>query len=153
MGSTAGKKALTASMIVLVGVLFHVLWKFLHSPNKNRQFFKDLTKLTGNDLVFIFVGLILWITFVGLIMFFLNGICYCIYNDNLGSISTSTGISTTLTRRLVLEKRVCPDNSICRVYATLPSSTNTSVFINVHTALNVEELFIVMTDIKKNTTV
>ena len=128
---------MTAFMVVFVGIILHVLWKYLHSPDKYGQFFKNIKKITGHEMVYIFVGLILWITYVGMIMFALNGICYCIYNDNLGSISESTGISTTLTRRLVLERRICPQNSICRVYATLPPTTNTSVFINAHTATNV----------------
>lgn len=81
----------------------------------------------------------------------LHGICYCVYNDNYGASSLFGGpgaeyqMSTTLTRRAVFGKKLCPDNQMCRVYATLPESTDTSVFINVHTGVGVQDISVVMT--------
>ena len=134
---------MTALVTLLVGILLHVLWKFLNCDNK-REFLDRARQISGTRLVVIFISLMLWITFVGIVMFVLNGICYCIYNDNLGSVASNTGLSTSLTRRLFLDKKVCADESICRVYATLPELTNSSVFINAHSGLTVNNLSVVL---------
>jgi hypothetical protein len=37
-------------------------------------------------------------------------------------------------------EQICPENSICHVYATLPEETATSVFINVHSGIGISSL-------------
>lgn len=53
-------------------------------------------------------------------------------------------MSTTLTRKGVFGAKLCPDGRICRVYATLPETTDTSVFINVHTGVGVTDITVAM---------
>lgn len=46
-------------------------------------------------------------------------------------------------KRKWLPDKVCMPTSICHIYATLPSNTQNSVFINIHTGKYIKTLFAV----------
>jgi hypothetical protein len=62
--------------------------------------------------------------------------CLCAYNDRYGvTVTQDFQLSTEFTR--ASRGKICKDNSICHVYATLPEDTDTSVFINIQTGTDV----------------
>jgi len=65
--------------------------------------------------------------------------CICIFSKDHGiSILNGTAVfSTNLIRSFTVEKQ-CKEGAPCHVYATLPSNTSSSVFINVHTHIDVD---------------
>lgn len=133
LGRTLAVKIVVPVAVCIVGILLSILWRFLNTHKKS-EFLSKAKNIKGRRLVKELVFLGVWILFVGLLFSSFHGVCQCIHNDNLSIFST------TLTRSAVLKQKVCPSGRICRVYATLPETTDTSVFINVHTAIDVSSL-------------
>jgi len=73
----------------------------------------------------------------------LRDTCICIFSKDHGiSILNGTAVfSTHLIRSFTVEKQ-CKPGPPCHVYATLPSNTSSSVFLNVHTDYDVESVTI-----------
>lgn len=115
LGRTLSNKIWYAAIVAVAGVLLHVLWKYFTSDS-NRAFVQKINSLKGKKLLLYTIALLLWLTVVGLMFYFMNGVCYCIYNDEFGD----TQYSTSFTRRIHLKEKVCPGGSICQIYATLP---------------------------------
>lgn len=150
LGHSIGNKLVTAALVFVAGILLHIFWRWTRTPS-NEEFVNRIKSLKGKAGLWYLLLLLVWATGVAWMFYALHGICYCIYNDNYGSASVyGTApmlyqMSTSLTRRGVFGKKLCPDTRICRVYATLPETTDTSVFINVHTGVGVENITVVLT--------
>lgn len=72
-------------------------------------------------------------------------LCLCTYNPKYSyDLFDGFGISSEVTRSYDIAENVCELEQICHVYATLPSDTDSGVFINVHTGIEVDDLYIVM---------
>lgn len=74
---------------------------------------------------------------------FFHRTCLCFYNEEIGYYSHKLGfgINTMFTRMLMLDK-ACPPGPPCHLYTTLPEDSITSVFVNLHTHVDVENVTI-----------
>jgi len=72
---------------------------------------------------------------------YMSGSCICFFNEGWGLPIGGGGInwSSAISRSLSLDP-VCPSGTICHVYPTLPEAANTSVFINIHSALDIQDI-------------
>lgn len=131
LGRTVATKTISGICTVLFGPLMYLLFQYIKSGSieKLRHRFRKM-KWPKCRLFLLFV----WILSISLLLGMLDGVCFCSYNDVIGDFSTK------VSRKRLLGDRVCEVNSICRVYATLPHSTNNSVFINIHTGINIDTL-------------
>lgn len=74
-----------------------------------------------------------------------KGMCVCFFNDVYGfklndqDISLSSDFS-----RLMTLNQTCADLQVCRLYATLPPDSATSVFFNAHTGLDISNLTFIL---------
>jgi hypothetical protein len=125
-------KVFEALAVIIIGIGLHVLWKYYTSGSKE-AFKESIGTLKGKKLILYCIALALWLLFVSLLFYFLNGICVCLYND----FFVNQPLTITYTRRSYLKGKFCPSKTICQIFATLPESTNTSVFINIHTGLDI----------------
>lgn len=115
LGRTRGNKILYAAITVVAGIVLHILWKYF-TAGSNKVFVEKVKSVRGGKLGWYVLALLLWVTVVGLVFYFMNGVCYCIYNDSF----SGNQITTSFTRRLSMDGKVCPGKSICQIYATLP---------------------------------
>lgn len=74
---------------------------------------------------------------------FAHRTCLCFYNDEIGYYNHALGfgINTMFTRLFQLNK-ACPPGPPCHLYTTLPEDSITSVFVNLHTHVSVNNVTI-----------
>ena len=72
-----------------------------------------------------------------------SNLCICIYNTGYGiKLGSSAELSSEFSRRYWINDSYCPKTEICHLYATLPSDTAHSVFINIHAGEDIEGVII-----------
>lgn len=112
-----------------------VLWKHLTKTKPPGQMKKEW-RITA-VLLFIYAGL----TVMGVLMS--RRACLCVFNDRYGiTINKDFRLSTQFTRSG--KGKICKDDQICHLYATLPEDTDTSVFFNIQTGTDVKNMEIAM---------
>lgn len=72
---------------------------------------------------------------------FCHRTCLCFYNNEIGYYNNllGFGINTMFTRFFQLQK-ACPPGPPCHLYTTLPEDSITSVFVNLHTHIGVDNV-------------
>lgn len=87
----------------------------------------------------------LWLAISILSVIALKGVCICVFNSNYGyRIKDEFMFSTQWLRSQQIDK-VCEKEKLCHIYATLPEDTAHSVFINLHTGLDVKNVTVKLT--------
>lgn len=84
----------------------HLLWQYYLSEN-SKEFFESARKIRGHRLCFYIGLLVFWMAIVGMMFYMLHGVCVCYYNDKMGGLVHDYGISTTFTRSIFQNNRVC----------------------------------------------
>lgn len=112
-GSSLAATVLVPIATCAVSVLLIILYRWSISSNR-KEFWRSIKTMTTKRLAVELTCLALWIVFVAMLFSALHGICFCLWNDNIPSLST------TLTRSLIIKQKVCPDGKICRLFVTLP---------------------------------
>lgn len=74
---------------------------------------------------------------------FMHRTCLCFYVDGIGYYNhwLGFGVNTMFTRLFALRK-ACPPGPPCHLYTTLPEDSITSVFVNLHTHVGVNNVTI-----------
>lgn len=68
--------------------------------------------------------------------------CIAIYSDSLGiHINPVVSINTKFTRFFQIPQ-ACPPGPPCHIYTTVPEDASKAVFLNIHTSVEVDSLFI-----------
>jgi hypothetical protein len=106
---------------------------------------KHLTKTTPwseqrREIVALVVLLVLWLAVSVFLVVATKGVCVCFYNNKYGfKIDDDVEISSEFTR-LNSISTICPDSTICHLYATVPEDASTAVFFNAHAGTNLDQL-------------
>jgi hypothetical protein len=89
--------------------------------------------------------LFIWLAVCVFLVVATKGACVCYFTDKYG-IKVDKGdayLSTDFYRLLTLDK-VCKDEEVCHLYATVPVDPSTSVFFNAHSGLSLDKLIFVL---------
>jgi len=100
--------------------------------------------------IFVTVVLLgLWLLVCVFLVISTKGTCLCYFTDRYGfKVEKDLTMSTDFTRMVSLDK-VCKDNEVCHLYATLPPDGSTSVFFNAHSGIPLTNLTFVLKESNK----
>lgn len=88
--------------------------------------------------------LFVWVLASTTLVITLKGVCVCLYNSKYGAKFTrDVDWSTEFSRALTIDK-ICKDGEVCHLYATLAENASDSVFINVHTGTDIDNITVIL---------
>lgn len=142
IGRGTAHDILAVLIMVVVVAIPTMIWK-LNTKSKK-------SKIGKSEVLFTIAMLVLWtiISILGVVM--LKGVCICVFNEKYGTkVNKDFSFSTEFTRMLQIDK-VCQDGKVCHMYATLAENAAESVFINVHTGSDIENLTVLLTSVAED---
>jgi len=72
------------------------------------------------------------ITFAAISSYLMDGVCFCVFNSAYGlDLDWSIQFSTKFSRSFWIDGKVCPDSKICHLYATIPETGSSDIFLNI----------------------
>jgi hypothetical protein len=135
MGEGLGYQILSTLIMFIITALPTTIWlKLTSNPSPNSPTL--LKKPIYTALIWLSISILLIVSF--------KGICHCIFTNRYGFFAGGHyKMSTQMMRAWELET-VCPEGSVCHVYATLAENASDSVFVNVHTGINYNALAVTL---------
>lgn len=114
-----------------------IVWKYYTRAS-------NLKAIRG-EIIATAILLFLWLAICVFLVVATKGTCVCYFTDKYGIKVDKEGayLSTDFTRLLTLDK-VCKDDEVCHLYATVPADPSTSVFFNAHSGLPLDTLTFVL---------
>lgn len=136
LGRGTGHDVLTVLILSSIVALPTILWK--------RQTKRRVYSIAKNEIIFTCIMLFIWVLASTFLVISLKGVCVCLYNSKYGAKFTrDVDWSTEFSRALTIDK-ICKDGEVCHLYATLPENSSDSVFINVHTGTDIENITVIL---------
>lgn len=115
-----------------------VVWKMLTRTRSHQQMKKEY--IVAGIMLLVWLGL----SVLGVAL--TSRACLCVFNDRYGvTVQKNYQLSTQFTR--ASRGKICKDGAICHVYATLPEDTDTSVFLNIQTGTDIQNVTVSMLQI------